>query len=223
MDRLTRLRAPLAVVALAALTLVAVARLGLGLSQLGADGSTAVAAARLAPNAGDGALTVLAGVLVASCFLPPEVGARRRLALWGAVLAAVSLLATVLALALASAEVAGWSLVWLVPDVMVPVVVGLALAALARAPRTDPVAAATPAPALEQAPAEPDPDPELQPSWPSDAAAGAVWRTAGEAASGAPATGWGAGEGTAWPAAQPSGPRPGTRPADDGPEDPAGR
>jgi hypothetical protein len=41
------------------------------------------------------------------------------------------------------------------------------------------------------APAPPVPDPQLQPTWQPDAAAGAAWRTAGDAAAGAPATGWG--------------------------------
>jgi hypothetical protein len=40
-------------------------------------------------------------------------------------------------------------------------------------------------------PAPPGPDPRLQPTWQPDAAAGAAWRTAGDAAAGAPATGWG--------------------------------
>ncbi|WP_157719725.1 hypothetical protein [Microlunatus sagamiharensis] len=198
MDRLTRLRAPLAVVALAALTLVALARVVLGLSEVGAGGSTAVAAARLAPNGSDGALTVLVGVLVAACAVGPEVPVRRRLAVWGAVLTAVSLVATVLALSLTSVAVAGWSLVWTIPDVVVPVVVGLGLVALARPAPEAPPAAGEPA-ALEQEPEqEPEPDPELQPSWTPDAAAGAVWRTAGEAASGAPASGWGSQEASPW-------------------------
>jgi hypothetical protein len=34
-------------------------------------------------------------------------------------------------------------------------------------------------------------DPRLQPTWQPDSAAGAAWRTAGDAAAGAPATGWG--------------------------------
>ncbi|WP_139209758.1 hypothetical protein [Microlunatus flavus] len=199
MDRLTTLRAPLAVVALAALTLTALARVLLGLSQLvGSAGSTAVGAARLAPNASDAALTVLAGVLVAACALGPAVPALRRLATWGAVLAAVSVVATVAALALTDLEVAGWSLVWLVPDVAVPVVVGVGLLALARAPRSALDAGAAAPAALEappasetEAPPGAEPDPELQPAWTPDAAAGAVWRTAGEAASGAPAAGWG--------------------------------
>jgi len=47
-------------------------------------------------------------------------------------------------------------------------------------------------------PAEPAPDPALEPTWAADAAAGAAWTTAGEAASGRPATGWGTPAGTGW-------------------------
>ncbi len=205
---------PLAVVALAALTLVAAARVVLGLSEVGAGGSTAVAAARLAPNGSDGALTVLVGVLVAACCVRPEVPAARRLAAWGAVLTAVSLVATVLALALTSVEVAGWSLVWLVPDVVVPVVVGAGLVALARPVRMDVLAEPTPAPAAAEDASEPEPDLELQPSWTPDAASGAVWRTAGEAARGAPASGW-AEQGSPWAAPAP-GDWPGARSSDRG-------
>lgn len=199
MDRLTRVRVPLAVVALALLTLVAVARVGLGLSELGVGGSTAVAAARLAPNGSDAALTVLVGLLVATCFLPPDVASRRRLAVWGAVLTAVSLVATVLALALTDVEVAGWSLVWLIPDVAVPAIVGTGLLVLARSEPA--VETSGTVPVIETAAAESSPeapDPELQPSWTEDTAAGAVWRTAGEAARGAPALGWGSSEATTW-------------------------
>lgn len=196
------LRVPLAAVALAVLTLVAAARVGLGLSQLTSpDGSQAVAAARLAPNAGDAALTVLVGVLVASCFLPPLVPGRRRLATWGAVLAAVSLLATVVALALTDRVVAGWNLVWSLPDLAVPALVGAGLLALARPEPAVEAAAlpAAPSVAPDEGPAEEVPDPELQPSWSEDAAAGAVWRTAGEAARGAPAQSWGSAGEADWP------------------------
>lgn len=196
MDRLTRLRTPLAVVALVALTLVALARVGLGVSELVVrGGSTAVAAARLAPNGGDGALTVLVGVLVASCFAAPVVAHRRALARWGVVLAVVSLLATLAALALTDLEVAGWSVVWLVPEIAVPVLVGAGLLVLAQpdgAGEQHPALAGVAPGADEAAPDPvPEPDPELQPAWSEDAAAGAVWRTAGEAARGAPAVGWG--------------------------------
>jgi hypothetical protein len=194
-DRLSPLRAPLAAVALAALTLVAAARVVLGLSELvTVGGSRAVAAARLAPNGSDAALTLLVGVLVASCFLAPEVPSRRRLAAWGAVLTVVSLVATVAALGLTDLVVAGWNLVWGLPDLAVPALVGVGLVALARArPTTAAAPAALPSadPAADTAAEAATPDPELQPSWSEDAAAGAVWRTAGEAARGAPAQGWG--------------------------------
>ena len=195
-DRLSRLRAPLAVTALVALTLVALARVVLGVSELvGVGGSTAVAAARLAPNGGDGALTLLAGVLVVWCFAATEVPGRRGFAVWGVALAAVSLAASVAALALTDLEIAGWSVVWLVPDLVVPALVGVALGVLAT---WEPVDAPEEVPEPAAAPPVPTPDPALAPSWPEDEAAGAVWRTAGEAAQGAPASGWGTGSATPW-------------------------
>lgn len=202
-DRLTALRAPLATVALALLTLVAAARVGLGLSEvLTTGGSRAVAAARLAPNAGDAALTVLVGVLVVACFVGPRVPVARRLAVWGAALALLSLVVTAVALGLAGPAVAGWNLVWSVPDLAVPALVGVALLALARPEAgkgADQEEAARQAgQGVEEPAAEPAPDPELQPSWEQDAAAGAVWRTAGEAARGAPAQAWGAADAGSW-------------------------
>ena len=201
MDRLSRWRGPLAGLALAVLTLVAAARVGLGLSEaFSVGGSRAVAAARLAPNAGDGTLTLLTGLLVASCFLAPPLPRRRPLAVWGALLTAVSVLATLVALGLSNLEVAGWGVVWLIPDLAVPVLVGAGLAVLAREPgeahaSSDRRGATVPAevtagPTAELTPSPPDP--ELEPAWSQDAAAGAVWRTAGDAARGAPAAGWGA-------------------------------
>ena len=205
-DRLSPLRAPLAAVALAALTLVAAARVVLGLSELvTVGGSRAVAAARLAPNSSDASLTLLVGVLVASCFLAPQVPARRRLAAWGAALTGVSLVATVAALGLTDLSVAGWNLIWGLPDLVLPGVVGVGLVALARAERTSPVPAADAPPdeTVGTAIEAPAPDPELQPSWTQDAAAGAVWRTAGEAARGAPAQGWGSDGEAGWPTPPP--------------------
>jgi len=202
-DRLTALRAPLTVVALVVLTVVAAARVVLGLSEVATvGGSRAVAAARLAPNAGDAALTVLVGVLVAACFLGPAVPARRRLAAWGAVLTVVSLVATLVALGLSDLTVAGWNLVWSLPDLAVPVVVGLALLALARAEpgRVEQRAALAQdaGDVADEPEPEPEPDPELQPAWTEDTAAGAVWGRAGDAARGAPAQGWGTSGGAGW-------------------------
>jgi hypothetical protein len=73
------------------------------------------------------------------------------------------------------------------------------------------------APYPEPLPIPPPPDPRLQPTWQPDAAAGAVWRTAGEAAAGAPAAGWGAETPAAWQPipTQPNGPRPQAQIADD--------
>jgi hypothetical protein len=207
-DRLTPLRAPLATVALILLTLVAAARVVLGLSEVvAAGGSRAVAAARLAPNAGDAALTVCVGLLVASCFLAPEVPVRRRLALWGVALTVLSVVATAVALGLSDLAVAGWNLVWGLPDLAVPVLVGVVLLVLARPGRAD-QQAALPATALDPATTEAGnedvpvvADPELEPSWSQDAAAGAVWRTAGEAARGVPAQAWGSSAEASWPTA----------------------
>jgi hypothetical protein len=42
----------------------------------------------------------------------------------------------------------------------------------------------------EALPSPPSPDQRSQPTWHPDAATGAAWRTAGDAAAGAPATGW---------------------------------
>jgi hypothetical protein len=169
-----------------------------------------VAAARLAPNAGDAALTVLVGVLVVACFVGPRIPVARRLAVWGTVLALLSLVLTAVALGLASPAVAGWNLVWSVPDLAVPALVGVALLALARrdpgeTPDREAAQAASGAePAVDEQASEPAPDPELQPSWEQDAAAGAVWRTAGEAARGAPAQAWGTSDAGGWsPAALP--------------------
>jgi hypothetical protein len=210
---LTPLRAPLAAIALAVLTLVAAARVVLGLSEVvSVGGSRAVAAARLAPNGSDAALTVLVGVLVAACFLGPAVPSRRRLAVWGAALTVVSLVATLVALGLTDLAVAGWNLVWGLPDLAVPALVGVGLLALARSHRAveaAPDAVVVPGDAEGQGAAAPEqaPDPELQPSWSQDAAAGAVWRTAGEAARGAPAQEWGASAQPTWPVtALPAGP-----------------
>lgn len=205
MDRLSPLRAPLATIALAALTLVALARVVLGLSELvTVGGSRAVAAARLAPNGDDAALTVLVGVLVASCFLTPTVPGRRRLAVWGVVLAAVSLVATVVALALTDLVIAGWNLVWGVPGLAVPALVGAALLVLARPDAALHAATETPERPAEVTPAPEPPDPELQPSWSEDTAAGAVWRTAGEAARGVPAQSWGSADDASWSRPTPS-------------------
>jgi hypothetical protein len=66
------------------------------------------------------------------------------------------------------------------------------------------------APYPEPLPAPQPLDQRLQPTWQPNTAAGAVWRTAGDAAAGAPATGWGADSSAAWQPipTQPNGPWP---------------
>jgi hypothetical protein len=74
-----------------------------------------------------------------------------------------------------------------------------------------------PYPYPEPLPAPQLPDQQLQPTWQPDAATGAVWRTAGEAAAGAPATGWGGDSSAAWQPipTQPNGPMPQGKSSDD--------
>jgi hypothetical protein len=55
-----------------------------------------------------------------------------------------------------------------------------------------------PSDALPPPPTPEPPDPRLQPIWQPDAAAGAAWRTAGDAAAGAPASGWGTDASAGW-------------------------
>ncbi len=89
-----------------------------------------------------------------------------------------------------------------VPMLGLSVLVVAALLVVLRAVSADPRAVDTPArPELPYgappipAPVEP---PAHQPTWQPDQASGAVWHTAGDAAAGAPASGWGAGEDTGW-------------------------
>jgi hypothetical protein len=74
-----------------------------------------------------------------------------------------------------------------------------------------------PYPYPEPLPAPQLPDQQLQPTWQPDTATGAVWRTAGEAAAGAPATGWGGDSSAAWQPipTQPNGPMPQGKSSDD--------
>ena len=71
-----------------------------------------------------------------------------------------------------------------------------------------------PSDALPAPPTPEPPDPRLQPIWQPDAAAGASWRTAGDAAAGAPASGWGTDASAGWQPipTQPSTPQPGGQP-----------
>jgi hypothetical protein len=104
-----------------------------------------------------------------------------------------------------------WALAAIVTQAISIIVVILLvkLFQLQAVPRRLPAGVGLP-PYQESLPAPP-PDQRLQPTWQPDTAAGAVWRTAGEAAAGAPAAGWGADPtAAAWQPipTQPNGPTP---------------
>ena len=167
------------------------------------DGPVVDAAARLSYPAALPALVVLLAMLVLSCVLGRSRHARllTGLGLVGTALAG----AVAMALAVADVAVGGPStLVELLPGVAALSVSLVALGLLILLVRQ--VSGAVPAerPVIETAEAKPpEPeviDPQQQPTWPTDQAAGAAWRTAGDAAAGAPATGWAApGEPDGWP------------------------
>ncbi|HKX15155.1 MAG TPA: hypothetical protein VJN19_08185, partial [Propionibacteriaceae bacterium] len=104
----------------------------------------------------------------------------------------------------------------LVPQAISVLAIGLLikLLQLQAVPRRLPPGIGLVSHASESLPAPPVPDQRLQPTWHPDAAAGAAWRTAGEAAAGAPAAGWGTDSSSAgWqpiptqPNGRPNGPR----------------
>ena len=142
-------------------------------------------------------LVALLAVLVASCWLADATPHARGLTVFGLVLTA-GLLATAVGLLVAGLVAApaearfGMVTVFLgvVPWLTTAIIaLGMFVALLRR-----PSVAVTPAAAEEEVPGQPVPapaaDPQLQPGWSPDVAVGAVWRRAGDAATGAPATSW---------------------------------
>jgi len=203
-DSLVRWREPAAFVAFGLL----VANLVLiTLAVLLDDGPVVDVAARLSYPAALPGLVVLLAMLVLSCVLGRTAHA--------GLLAVLSLVATALsglvalALAVADLAVGGPStLIELLPGVAALSVALVAFGLLVILLRQVPDATRTEAPAIESPnpdqlesdqPAPEIVDPQQQPTWPTDLAAGAAWRTAGDAAAGAPATGWtGPGEAEGW-------------------------
>ena len=209
MDRLKRLREPAAVVALIGLALHFALT---GVYFLLAPVSFDLLLVDLALGLVSPVLVALLAVLVASCWLAEPTPHARGLTVFGLVLTA-GLLATAVGLL-----VAGWSsapadarvgmltvFLGVVPWLTTGVLAVGAFAALLRRPSV----AATPAAVEPPTAAEPVPapaaDPQLQPGWSPDAAVGAVWRRAGDAAAGAPATSWDApGQTAGWWAPPPA-------------------
>lgn len=170
-------------------------------------GSFARAASAVSDQAIDPALMLALTVLVASCVLVDPPARVRALTRVSIIVVAVSIAATVV-LALIGINlrdrIVGVDTVSTILYLAVPLLSLVFLVRLfqlltpadqvgARARRaetgTDPAGARSDS-AVDQ-PAATPPDPDLQPTWAPDAAAGAAWHSAGEAAAGAPASGWG--------------------------------
>jgi hypothetical protein len=170
-------------------------------------------------------LLIIATALAASCVLVDRTPHAGLVAGLGAVLAVLTLGWTI-AYAVLSWVRAGYLSVADVLALLIALTpTALALSLLIVLLRPPPVRTPSAAPALTPAPAEPEPlDPQLQPAWLPEVATGAAWRTAGEAAAGAPAT-----QPAIPPAQQPAiperhpwwGPAPMSKPPATGPGDPA--
>lgn len=143
---------------------------------------------------------VVLALAVLGCALPHAVPRVRLLAALSAVLTAMGLVFAVVLTALsvrASTPIldASWNLPSLILcGLSTAVLIGLArrspaAAPAVREPQEEGDEESPELSAIEAAPSPPDQ--ELQPTWRPEDAAGAVWMTAGDAASGASASGWG--------------------------------
>ena len=150
-------------------------------------------------------LTILVlGLIVASCVLGQRTAHARTLTVLALVGSTLSILSSV-TLQLVAPVNGSLAVVWLdlVLDLVVPVLVVVGLATLLAGQRSA-AGTAPPSPAIVQsAPTTPAalPSSQLEPVWQPDEASGAAWYTAGDAALGAPAAGWGTpGESGGWQA-----------------------
>jgi hypothetical protein len=193
-DRLKQLREPAAVVALVGLTLHFALTL---VYFVLAPASFDLLLVDLALSLVNPVLVALLAVLVATCWLADTTPRARGLTVLSLVLTA-ALVATAVGLLVAGVVRApadartGMVAVFLgvVPWLTTAVLaLGVFVALLRR-----PMVAAIPVAVEQIEPAQPVPapavDPQLQPGWTPDAAVGSVWRRAGDAAAGAPATTW---------------------------------
>ncbi len=219
MDSLMRLREPAAWVALGALALNLVLAV---VGMVAYSGPLANVALTLSVRAANPVPLVVLTILVSFCVLRERTPHARLLTmlslLVGGLAVLLGLTLALVGLAADPTPVLG-VLAALVVQVtsVIAVVLLIKLLQLQAVPRRLPAGIGL-APYPEPLPLPQPPDQRLQPTWQPDAAAGAVWRTAGEAAAGAPATGWGANTSAAWQPipTQPDGPRPQAR-VPDGP------
>jgi hypothetical protein len=199
MDSLMRLREPAAWVAFGALVLNLVLAV-VGMATY--SGPLANVALALSARAANPVPLVVLAVLVSFCVLRERTPHARLLTILSLVVGGIAILLgltlALLGLAAEPTPVLG-VLAAIVVQVISVIAVGLLikLLQLQAVPRRLPAGVGL-APYPEPLPIPQPPDQRLQPTWQPDEAAGAVWRTAGEAAAGAPATGWGAGTSASW-------------------------
>jgi hypothetical protein len=195
-DRLKQLREPATVVALVGLTL----HLALTLAYfLLAPEFENLPLVDLALSVGSPVLVALLAVLVTTCWMAEATPRARGLTVLSLVLTA-GLLVTAIGLLVAGLMQvfdvgAGLFSVFrgFVPWLATAVIALGVFVTLLRRPAalvTPTVADAVEAAEEPQAIPAPPADPQLQPGWSPDAAVGTVWRRAGDAAAGAPATSW---------------------------------
>jgi hypothetical protein len=213
-ENLMRLREPAAWVALGALVL----NLLLALVALATfDGSLPSVAWVLSARLANPVPLVVLTVLVSFCVLRDRTPHARQLTLVSLVVGIVAVLLGLIFALLgfgATAPVLG-VFAAIVQQAISVIAIGflIKLVQLQAVPRRLPAGiglAPYPSEALPPPPATGPQDQQLQPTWHPDTAAGAAWRTAGDAAAGAPATGWGADPAVGWQPipTQPNGPDP---------------
>jgi hypothetical protein len=220
MQSLMRLREPAAWVALGALVLnIVLAVVAIATH----PGPTANVGLVLSARAANPVPLVVLAVLVSFCVVRERTPHARLLTILSLIIGGIAVLfgltLALLGLAAESTPVLA-VLASIVTQLisLIAVVLLIKLLQLQAVPRRLPAGIGlAPYPYPEPSPAPQPPDQLLQPTWQPDTASGAVWRTAGEAAAGAPATGWGADSSAAWQPipTQPNGPRPHGRTSDD--------
>jgi hypothetical protein len=213
-ENLMRLREPAAWVALGALVL----NLLLALVALATfDGPLASVAWVLSARLANPVPLVVLTVLVSFCVLRDRTPHARQLTLTSLVIGVVAVLLGLTFALLGFGATAPVLAVFaaIVQQAISVIAIGflIKLVQLQAVPRRLPAGiglAPYPSDALPPSPAPAAQDQHLQPTWHPDTAAGAAWRTAGDAAAGAPAAGWGADPSVGWQPipTQPSGPEP---------------
>lgn len=197
MESLKKLREPAALTALIVVAARLLNALVSAAIYAGHDGVSNVAGL-IAYRAADATLIAVATALVASCVLADRTRHASALTIAGSIVVGAATLAG-LSFALLMLGTPGDTFVvdtiellfnLAVPVLCLILLIRLALLRPAGAVAGQPYAIQADGPGFDR-PAIAVPEPQYQPTWQPDVAAGAAWQTAGEAAAGAPASGWG--------------------------------